>query len=393
MIWKKILSILIIIVGFQYSSATIYLGNYKKFRNENLESQHHNIQSKLLKFDTVDVKIKNDYFYQESLNLANDYYINLATSNYIDYYLYQGDLRQIIQLYQENLSHPRNRHLLSYIQLLSKFYIFFYNYGNNNECKYIISQIKDLKEHLPHKENLYANAIIKIYEGLIEDNNTQFDFQKKALLEAIDIIEYLKNELHINEYKLRLSTAYNHLGISYANNPEINNKNKDVSNKNEVNHAAALIRKAIRINADSNFWQSAIYKSNLAYINKLLRESEDAIYYGNRAIFYASKIKNNYQILQRAACNVADIYWINNMTNSLSFQEAQKMCLDNKMKYEADKKLIQDLITNIKHPEKIDVYQEPFLSKYIVQIVSLLLIIITITLFVVNYKKKSKLPK
>ena len=393
MIWKKLLSIFLIIVGFQSASATINLGDYKKFRNESLESQFKSIQAKLAKFDTVDVKIKNHYFYQESLHASNDYYTNLAYANFVDYFTYQGDLKSLTLLYQENITHPKTKHLLSYIQLLSKYYIVFYNYGLDDECRYILGQLKNLKNHLPEKERLYAQAIINIYDGMIEKDINTFDLNKSLLLEAIDIIEHLKNNLQPNEYKIRLSSAYNHLAISYANNVQLNLNNKVDYNINEVEHAASLLRKAIRINSDFSYWHSTIYKSNLAYINNILKNSEDAIYYGNRSIFYASKIKNSQIFLRRSACNVADTYMVNNMTNNSAYKEAYSICIESRTKFEKDKAYFKNLLNSFNRPQNIHYEKKSFISDNLIYLLIGGVTVILIILLGLKFTKKTKHPK
>lgn len=389
MIWKKLLSILIIIVSFQPTSATIKLGQYKKFENQDLEYQFQNIQSKLSKFDTIEVKQKLNTFYQESIKSSNDYYTNLAISNYIDYYLYQGELSSIVRLYQENLAYPKTNHLLSYIQLLSKFYNFFYNYGIKEECQYILSQLNILKKDLPYKEQLYATAIINIYDGLFENDINKFDLKKSLLLEAIDIIEHLKNHLSVYEYKVRLSTAYNHLAIAYTDNIQITNENNIEFKKTELEHAASLIRKAIRINADYSYMNSAIYKSNLAYINNILRNAQDAIYYGNRSIFYSSKIKNKRIILRRSACNVADTYMIYDLTNSIAYQEALTICNDSKLKFDQDKEYVQLLLKSVDHPVEITIKKRSLLSRYNIYLI-IGSIIFLLIIFLVSKLKKTQ---
>ena len=353
MIWRFLLPILFTIFGIQFVYSTNKFESYKKFNNENLETQHQNILGKLSSFDTINVKTLNDSFYQESVKLENDYYINLAISNYVDYYFIQGDLKSVSKLYEENINHPKTKHLLSYILLLSKFYHFYYNYGAKNECEYILNQIYRLKDFLPHKEKLYATAISYIYDGLVEDDANKFELKKNLLLEAIQILEYLKKDLSPYEYKVRLSSAYNHLAICYLNNRKITDNLDMEFNISEMEHAASLLRKAIRINNDNNLMLSAIYKSNLAFVNNMLDASEDAIYYGNKSMFLANKIKNKVILLRRSACNVADTYMFNNLMNSISYIEAYKICNDSKTQYLKDKQIVLNNIKNINHPKEI----------------------------------------
>lgn len=361
MINKILLSIIFINFGIQNLFATTNFESYKDFKNFELDAKNQAIIGKLSKFDTIRVKSENDYLLKESINTKNEYYYNLAQINYADYYFFKGDLNAIIKLYDENINQPKTKHLLSYILLLSKYYHIFYNYGADKECHFILSQIKHLKDNLPHKEKLYATAIYNTYNGLIEDDNNKFELKKNLLLDAIKIIEFLKDDLSAYEYKVRLSNAYNHLGICYTNNWSINSENEIDYNKSELEHAASLFRKAIRINNDSNYFFASVFKSNLSFVNNILGVAEDAIYYGTRSMFLSSKIKNKCILFRRSACNIADTYMLNNLTNTVSYKDSKKICEECNEIYKKDKAFVTQKIEKINHPVVIN-YDKDIIS-------------------------------
>ena len=88
MLIRITLIIIFLNIGFQFANAKNNLGVHESFKNQDLENQYQLIVSKLSKFDTINIKSKNDLLFNESIKTSNDYYTNLALANYIDYYFF-----------------------------------------------------------------------------------------------------------------------------------------------------------------------------------------------------------------------------------------------------------------------------------------------------------------
>lgn len=266
----------------------------KSYYQDGFENNKKNVVEN---FKRLNFSNENYGFIQENLAKSkqekNHHYYNIFTRLLAEYYNYHEDYKSLIQLYDDTINTPVYENSTSYLELLARYYTFFYIHSINVECDRILNKTMQITSQLNEKEAIYGESITQYLHGLRVKGNT-IDVDQKNILRSIENLELTQKYFNEKDFNLLLALRYNQLAIAYID------KNQD--------DAISLFKKALRYCSPNDSFHRIIILSNLSYVYNLKNEPEKGLEFGLEGEKLA--LGANYKKISylKLICNIHDSY-------------------------------------------------------------------------------------